>query len=165
VPNGKYIRVVICRSRWIEHDPPLVINGEEYEATAEVAEPEVAFIEPTLENFQSIVGGKVEWVHIGAAVGLYANEDAMFEGLPPNRCGILGSFVLTATGRTGRERSLTDEELRKALTWCRLGQGWLHPSITGGDCGPAVTSYDSTEELQAELHARADRTRARWDAL
>jgi hypothetical protein len=165
VPNGKCICVVICRSRWIEHDPPLVIDGDEYEATAEVDPPEAAFIEPTLENLQSIVGGKVEWVHIGAGVGLYANEDAMFDGLPPNRCGILGSFVLMATGRAGRERSLTDEELRKALTWCRLGQGWLHPSVTGGDCVPTVTSYDSIDELQAEIHARADSRRARWDAL
>jgi hypothetical protein len=131
--------------------------------------PEVALIEPTLEGFQAIVGKGdgclLEWVRIGPHVGLYCDEEGMFHNLPPNRCGMLGSFVVTAMGHNGDERSLTDEEVRKVLAFCEFRKHQLHPSLTGQDCGPTITTYGSMEELQAELGVRADSRRVQWDAM
>jgi hypothetical protein len=163
--HGKSIRVVICRARWIEHDPPLVIDGEEYEATAEMIEPEMAMIEPTLEVLRDIVGGYIEWVSLSPAVGLYCNEEGMFEGLAPNRCGLLGNFVIVGSDGRGGERSLTDEEVRKALRWCKLGERHLHPSVTGQDCGLTLTTYDSLEAMQAVIDKNRKERDASWDAL
>jgi hypothetical protein len=163
--QGKPVRAVVCRVRWIEHDPPLVIDGEEYEATAEVSEPEVTAIEPTLENLQEIVGGHIEWVALGPRVGLYCHDEAMFHGDAPNRCGLLGTFVIVGSDGRGGERSLTDEEVRKALRWSGLGKHHLHPSVTGHNCGPTMTTYDSLEELQAVLDRNRRESDAGWRAL
>jgi hypothetical protein len=163
--HGKYIRSIVCRVRWAEHDPPLIINGQEYEATAELSEPEVAMIEPTLEVLRDIVGGCVEWVSLGPDVGLYCNEEGMFEGLAPNRCGLLGNFVIVGSDRRGGERSLSEDEIRKALRWCKLGERHLHPSVTGQDRGPTFTTYDSLEEMQAVVEKYRKERDESWRSL
>jgi hypothetical protein len=163
--HGKYIRAIVCRVRWVEHDPPLVINGDEYEATAEPAVPEVTMIEPTLENLHEIVGGYIEWVSLGPSVGLYCREEAMFHGDAPNRCGLLGTFVIVGSDGRGGERSLTDEEVRKVLRWCELGKHFLHRSVTGQDCGPTVTTFDSWEDFEAVIEKNRKERDASWGAL
>ncbi len=161
---SKTIRAVICRCLWVEHDPPLVLNGVEYEASAEVDKPVVQGIVPTLEVLQQLVGGDIEWRLIGPDVGLYCNEDGIALGLAPNRCALLGDFVVVGS-RGGDERSLTDEELRKVLAWCARGAGQIHPHLLGEDCGPTVEFFDSFEKMQAKLDAVRRARDDQWAAL
>jgi hypothetical protein len=96
--------------------------------------PYLAWIDPTLETYQSIVGGYIEAVRCGLGdVIAYANEEAILLGLPQNRngCGILGDFVFAACDAEGRERGLTEAEAATVLLYVERNSRVVHPTLTG----------------------------------
>ena len=87
-------------------------------------EPDVVFIDNTLEGLQTVVGGYVEQIPPGlmliplpAALAipglmLLADEDGLAKRLPHNRF-VLGTFIFTKHDGEGNNISLSDEDLDK----------------------------------------------------
>lgn len=89
--------------------------------------PKVAEVRDDLHSMQALVGGLIEAVYLSPRVVLWVNEEALLTGMPPNRLApssvrgqfsdglIRGpAFLAAADRRSGRDVSLTDEEI---ATW------------------------------------------------
>jgi hypothetical protein len=94
--------------------------------------PTVVWIDPTLEAMQALVGGYLEAVNPGRLlppqVALYCNEDGIERQLPPNGCGILGSYFFSAHDAHGDPRSLDAGELAAASLFYQIHRKRLHPT-------------------------------------
>jgi hypothetical protein len=145
------ICVVICRARWRDE-----MN---HAAGVQVDDPEVATIAPTREAFHAIVPGFLGGWGIAPNLMCYHDDLGIARDLPPNRCGILGTFLVSAQDREGWERSLTDDETRDVLEWCVRGKDVLHPIYTGEPTQPRVPFPSppgtiSHEEIWAALNRK-----------
>ncbi len=76
-------------------------------------------IPDTLEAMQAIVGGYIEHVDtLDPGIDIWANEEGLLKGLPPNRnLGlnvIVGPILVTACNKSGNAVSLSDEQIKIA---------------------------------------------------
>lgn len=134
-------------------------------------EPDERQISPSLESMQALVGGHIESVpYRGGRVTVYANEEGLLLGLPPNRhVGdnlIVGTFVVLGTDEDGDAVSLTDEQLALArLDFAlprvqrepRAGRLVMTPSVIEARVATiAKISRDDEAAHAAEDELRAD---------
>ena len=122
--------------------------------------PRVETIANTLAGFRAVVGGYIECVPIAAGVHIVCNDEGMSLNLPANRCGILGPFLVSVLDVEGDNRSLTDDELARALAWLERYKSVEHP-------GDGFTILSGPEAL-GHLIERAERAalaRRDWEGL
>lgn len=70
--------------------------------------PRVTIIADTLAGLQSIVGGYIEVVDFTPENIIVCNEEGRMLGLPENRMGICGTFIVLGRGKNGRFGSVVD---------------------------------------------------------
>lgn len=92
-------------------------------------EPKVVEIKNDLQTLQEIVGGYIENVTLRSKICLICNEEGMLKGLPFNRCGILGPFILSKANEDDELISLSDSEIRIIGEWCESYKSSPHPSM------------------------------------
>lgn len=92
-------------------------------------EPSVVEIENDLYTLQKIVGGYIENITLQSKICLICNEEGMLKGLPFNRCGILGTFILTKYDSEGKLISLSNSETKIIQEWCEFYKDSPHPSM------------------------------------
>jgi hypothetical protein len=74
-------------------------------------------IEPTLAEFQRLVGGNIECVSMGRTLGAYVNEDGVRLGLRPNVTlrargdVVAGPIVLSRADATGEDIGVDNDEV------------------------------------------------------
>lgn len=90
-----------------------------------------------LAQLQSLVGGFVESVRIGANAVMLINEDGRSKNLPPN-CGYLGPIVFVGIKEgDGTEEgqewcSLDTNDIRRAFAWCEKHANDTHDGEGSG---------------------------------
>jgi hypothetical protein len=84
--------------------------------------PTVTYIENSLESFQKIVGGYIEYYRLFESrplLGIYINEEGKLLGLEPNLYTggdfIVGTVVAISTDPYGNTRGLDDDETKIIL--------------------------------------------------
>lgn len=88
-----------------------------------------------LKMMQKTVGGHVESVGVGPEVNILMDEDGLSKGLKDN-CGFVGTLVFVEDVLISEDEgydwgSLSEENQRKAIEWCKKYEGTLHPDRTG----------------------------------
>jgi hypothetical protein len=63
------------------------------------------------------VGGSFEGYPISPRLTLYVNGDGLFKGLPYNRCGMVGHFMIGKVSQAGYSLSLADKDVASAKEW------------------------------------------------
>jgi hypothetical protein len=105
------------------------------------------------------VGGFIEYVSIGPEIDVVCNDQGAIDELPLNTAGFVGGILIVATDeRTGMTRDMSDEEIRKGLTYLQRFQDVQHPGVV---CG-FVSGAENVERVLAE---RARRITSVWDSL
>src|SRR4051794_33961701 len=87
------------------------VGGEPYTTEIPDRNPE------QYDALRDLIGGWLELLPIGKNVVIVADEEGRLKGLPFNRCGIVGTFVIAAETGKGNFRSLTDAQVAKAIKW------------------------------------------------
>jgi hypothetical protein len=80
-------------------------------------EPEVQVIDNDLKSLQEFVGGQICAQGIAPRLMLYANDDGLQLGLPYNRCGFVGNFLIATISSAGNEIAMTDKDVATAKEW------------------------------------------------
>jgi hypothetical protein len=150
------VKVVMCRVTEEEND-----DGE---TKITRHEPEVVEIGTDLASFQGAVGGYIEAVTLAPKIVLHCNEEAIMDGLPFNRSGILGTFFVCGSDSWGNDRSLTDNEITKVLRWLEATKHMPHPSMTSEpEC--TFMTFDSNEEMAEWLERERQARNASWGTI
>lgn len=91
--------------------------------------PVVKMIDGQLDDMQSIVGGSIQAVDLGAIAlipelegyDLYCNEEGKLLGLPVNRFSpydyIAGQYFISKTGDEGETVTLTDDDIKYVMLY------------------------------------------------
>lgn len=120
--------------------------------TGEKLPPYVLHVPNTYDAFKSILGPGVtldcaKVIDINGNIDAWFDDDGILKGLKQNRCGLLGTFFLSALNpRTGSQVDLTDEQIRIALRWLDENKDINHPDPRG-EKGFTITEFKSVEEL------------------
>ena len=80
-------------------------------------EPEVRIIHHNLESLREIVGGDIFPQGIAPHLTVYANDDGLRLGLPYNRCGFVGDFLITKISSAGNGIAMTNKDSATAKEW------------------------------------------------
>ncbi len=115
-----------------------------------------------LEVLQKTVGGDrnayVEQVGVGPGVNILIDEDGLAKNLPDN-CGFVGNLVFLGERLISEDEgyewdSLTAEDERKVLAWCKKHASDVHPDRAGtgfrmitGD--KAIAEFRERQQLEA----------------
>ena len=80
-------------------------------------EPEVRLLHNDLESLQEFVGGQICVQGIAPRLTLYANDDGLRLGLPYNRCGFVGNFLIAKVSSAGNGIAMADKDVATAKEW------------------------------------------------
>lgn len=82
--------------------------------------PRLAEIESSLDVFQALVGGDIQFAELDRDAFIYCNAEGKLLGLQGNRRLdngdiVVGTFIICREDGTGVEASLTDEQIEKYM--------------------------------------------------
>lgn len=80
-------------------------------------QPKEMYVADELENYQELLEGYMETVHLNGRVWILCNEEGKFINLEPNipygRDILVGNIIFVASDEEGDFTDLTDEEIEK----------------------------------------------------
>ena len=124
------------------------------DAPAVVVDRELSY-----DFLRETVGGFIEYVPIGPEIDVVCNDQEAIDGLPKNAAGFVGSILIVATDdRMGVTRDMTDEEIRKGLSYLQRFHDVQHPGVAWG----FVSGTENVERLLAE---RIEQIASVWNSL
>ena len=89
-------------------------------------EPEIVFIEKSLEALQKEVGGLIELVSLDPKIDAFVNEEGLLQGLPFNRylpttygggrlIPVVGNVIIVSHDAEGDTKGLTEAQAKKLI--------------------------------------------------
>jgi hypothetical protein len=127
--------------------------------------PQVEAIDVSVESFQAIVGGYFEPFPVARGVVIYCCENWRSDPRP-NCCGFYGNFFFVGIDEKRNERSLNDEEIRKAFAWIERRKDLQPPSEQ--ELRKSLRVLRDPKEIadhQSQLRRSAQDAQSLWDSL
>jgi hypothetical protein len=148
----KTFKAVICKTGWTDDAKIL----------AHIEAPEIVDFKATYENINTFIGGDLEFVPIGPGIFAYCNENGIAQGLAPNRCGLVGNFIVLGDDGEGGERSLTETEAEQVLAFCYTYRFEMHPHYCGVKDGFTFESFETPGQFEARIEEQRQALLDRW---